>query len=65
LGKNTTAGSPRISERGLDEGRTSFQELEVNTMEEGWGRVLMDNAKVKNKAVRLQEKQDLNCKMRN
>jgi hypothetical protein len=27
--------------------------------------VLMDNAKVKNKAVRLQEKQDLNCKMRN
>jgi hypothetical protein len=29
------AGSPRNSERGLCERRTSDQEMEVNTMEEG------------------------------
>jgi hypothetical protein len=31
----TTAGIPRISERGLTERRTSGQEMEVYTMEEG------------------------------
>jgi hypothetical protein len=34
-GKNTTAGSPRTSERGISEKRTSSQEVEANAMEEG------------------------------
>jgi hypothetical protein len=34
-GKNTTGGSPRTSECGLSERRTSGQEMQVNTMQEG------------------------------
>jgi hypothetical protein len=57
LGKNTTAGSPRASDRGLLENRTSGQEIEVDAMEEGEindeaGKEVMedmDYAKLKNK----------------
>jgi hypothetical protein len=35
LGKNAVARSPRTLEHGLSEIRTSGQEMEVNTMEEG------------------------------
>jgi hypothetical protein len=60
-GRNTTAGSPRASEHGPSERRSSGQEMEINTMEEreindivGEEVVMedMDCAKVKNKVIK-------------